>query len=377
MKKIMNNDIMKKLMTKKAIGIIGAIIVIIVGFNIVSKPSIKRSVDALPIIFTGYNGSGTMTVKDNSKAEKASYSLLKSIALVDAKKSGIDMSKVKEIIKNNPTDSNELKTRLIDVDSFSVSLNEAPKYQNFIDHLNKTSMDTGSDDLKNGDKVKFTVADSSTVPYFKAITKTYTVKGLKKTKVVSLSDKDFKIKTTGTNDYGDVDVTYNKKDIFESETADDGNRKQFANGDTITLTSKNIANKLNTQATKYTLAGDKVTLKISSFEDATMAISNLGDIIKRSNFDDDSDIADNAGLVAYISASSKSDLDSPTLDIFAKDKTGGYLNETYRDVTLKNGKLDINNHYPQFSTTNKDETPAKQMLSSSSDNKYVYKLVQK
>lgn len=350
-------DRVYKIMSKKIIGIFVVVLVItgaVVGINNINKPSIQQTVDALPITFTGYNGSGYMTFKKSSKAEKSSYNLLKSIALVDAKAADIDISKIKKIIKENPTNANELKTHLTSSDSYSVSLNESTKYQKFIDHLQKTNIDTGSRELKNGDKVKLTVQDTSDSPYFKKVTKTYTVRGLKKSNVVNLSLKNFTIKTTGTNGYGFVTIKYGTKQVFSSANSE----KNYINGDIVTLTSKVVTGALNTKSVKYKLNGDKVTFKISSFEDATMPISNLNDF----------------GDNAYISVPSKSDITSPTLEIFTKSDNGGYTTESYMNgVTLKDGKLEKGNYSPELNFSSL--SPEKEMATF--DNKYVYRLVQK
>lgn len=63
-------DRVYKIMSKKIIGIFVVVLVItgaVVGINNINKPSIQQTVDALPITFTGYNGSGYMTFKKVAK----------------------------------------------------------------------------------------------------------------------------------------------------------------------------------------------------------------------------------------------------------------------------------------------------------------------
>ena len=359
---------------KTILGIVVIVVVAVFGFNTLMTPSVKKTVDSMPVTFEGYNGSGTMTLKNDKDGKKSAYKLLKTIALVDAKESGIDVSKVKKIIKNNPTDVSELRNQLTNTDSYSVSLNESPKYEKFIDHLEKIDISTGSSDLKNGDKVKLTVSDSSDTPYFKKVSKTYTVKGLKKVKTVTLSAKDFTVKTKGTNGYGSVSINYGKHIVASSTNENSGQKKQYVNGDSFTLTSKKVANALNKDSTKYKLSSNKISFKVSGFEDPIIAVSNLSDLANN----------DDTVVSAYISADTKKDITSgsPNLTVFTKnDMNSGakYGITEYRyGVSVKNGKVDKGNTFPDYYST--DETPESYMSPTDEDSTpslYTYKLVQK
>ena len=191
------------------------ILIVVVLVVVLRRPSIQSSLDKTTVEFTGYNGSGRASIVTKSKSEQENnFNLIKAIALTEAKSADIDSDTVINILNANKdhklSDLSLSNSGLTDPDNYSgISANDAPKYQQFIDHIENTNIDfDGLNSIKNGDRVKLLIEDRSNVSFLKKkyVSKEFKVTGLKNSKKTTLSSKDFTVKTSGTNGYGNVSI---------------------------------------------------------------------------------------------------------------------------------------------------------------------------
>lgn len=367
-----------KSLSTKSKTVIVTVIVVIIGYFVVTtitKPTPKKALDSLSISFSGYNGSGYATYNHSKTDDQKAYNAFKDIAMIEAKKAQIDTKTVEQIIKSTATYS-ELVNKLTSSDTFSnvaTSPADVIKYSNFQNHMEKTTFKwENSSSLSNGKKITLTLQDDSSVPYFDKVSKTYTAKGLKQPKTITLSEKDFSIKSDGTNGYASIIVKYGKTTLFDSSSYSySAKNKRYKNGDTITIKSSKISNELDTEAKKFTINGKNINFKVSGLPDATLKITNLNDIVKKVNESDDLTF-DSAYLM-----SDNSKLSSPELILYFKDnKDNEYHYYTNSNIgNVKDNKISTDSlFFPIYETTK--NSPETDILSFNSSYSYVYKLIQ-
>lgn len=257
------------------------ILIVVVLVVVLRRPSIQSSLDKTTVEFTGYNGSGRASIVTKSKSEQENaFNLIKAIALTEAKSANIDSDKVINILNATKDHNLSSLSGLTDSDNYSgISANDAPKYQQFIDHMENTQIYfDGLNSIKNGDRVKLVIEDRSNVSFLKKkyVSKEFKVTGLKNSKKTTLSSKDFTVKTSGTNGYGNVSIKYGNVSIFNDK---DNVTRKFSNGDTISIKRSKISKKLNSDDHKYTTNTSKITFKINGLPNSKIHLSGLDSIL--------------------------------------------------------------------------------------------------
>lgn len=223
--------------------------------------------------FNGYNQHGSAELKSASK-----LAVLKEVALYEGKKAKVS-TKTMETFVDNATSVDDLESNT-GFSQISAAADETEKIQNYLTHINETVINGDSaDGLKNGQKITLKLTDQSGEPYFKTISKTFKVKGLKKqTKITTFKKSDFKGQLSGTNHHGTIQIMYTAhgRNINVTEAFTKKN-KNFNNGDKISASTTALADALN-DGGQYLYVGQKnqkIKLTVSGLQSDTVQISNL------------------------------------------------------------------------------------------------------
>ena len=200
----------KKIPTQLLIAIVGILVVAVGIFGFVKTRPVDVTKD-IKVTFSGYDGYG--------HASYNSEKVYQVIAEKMAVKAGFSKAESHQLISMN-----SLSNYLTNVKYRS----KATKLMKWTEGL-KITFDAGSN-LKNGDKVIFKIKPEKGTP-LKAVDKTYTVKGLKKTKKVSASSlTKGKITFSGYNGNGSVKYDDNKFEIISDDvsgTLSNGDELEF------------------------------------------------------------------------------------------------------------------------------------------------------
>jgi len=326
---------------KKKIIVIAAVVVVgAIGLNAAFQPSVSRDFKAMPVKFSGYNGSGYIDSADTKETEKKGVKLAMAVAKVEAKKAGVDFAKIQK-----PRDDDKTYTQAMDTMGDATDRldllgdSDIEKYGEFFDHMEATKIDTGrnSSNLKNGDKVKLTLSDTSTKPYFKSVSVTKKVTGLKKASNVTLSEKDFKVKSEGIDGSGTFSLTFKGHDVYDSSK-----KTKLSNGDSVTVKSKSI-DLPNVAGKKYKVGNLK--FKISGLLSKTVDITNLSTIDERVRIDKLGDKYKNFKLVKAALGRSSGNT-GLALTYYGKenddDTASKYFTATYYSgVKIKAGEIKV------------------------------------
>ncbi|MGO2743435.1 MAG: hypothetical protein ACTIAM_07385 [Pseudolactococcus laudensis] len=200
----------KKVPTKLIVAIVAVLVVAAGIFGFVKTRPVDVTKD-IKVTFSGYDGYGTATYNSDKVHQIITEKL--------AAKAGFSKAESHQLISMNSLSGNLTNTKY---------RAKATKLMDWISDLSIT-FDAGSN-LKNGDKVTFKIKPGKGTP-LKAVDKTYTVKGLKKTKKVSASSlTKGKITFSGYNGNGSVKYDDNKFEIISNDksgTLSNGDELEF------------------------------------------------------------------------------------------------------------------------------------------------------
>ncbi|WP_334116881.1 hypothetical protein [Ligilactobacillus sp.] len=183
----------------------------------------KKSVlEGVKVTFKGYDGHGYM--------EGDSKKITSNMIDIMAKKAKLDdylTEKLKDVVETNAADYD------LEKDATSDERDSLVKVERWMKEIKIRS--SNKENLKNGDKVRITIKTGDKDNPVKEETKTYTVKGLKKTKKVSAKDiaKNLDVQAYGYNGKGLIAITSKKyKGSVSFHIKHNGSLK---NGDKVTI----------------------------------------------------------------------------------------------------------------------------------------------
>lgn len=183
----------------------------------------KKSVlEGVKVTFKGYDGHGYM--------EGDSKKITSNMIDIMAKKAKLDdylTEKLKDVVETNAADYD------LEKDATSDERDSLVKVERWMKEIKIRS--SKKENLKNGDKVRITIKTGDKDNPVKEETKTYTVKGLKKTKKVSAKDiaKNLDVQAYGYNGKGLIAITSRKyKGSVSFHIKHNGSLK---NGDKVTI----------------------------------------------------------------------------------------------------------------------------------------------
>ena len=183
----------------------------------------KKSVlEGVKVTFKGYDGHGYM--------EGDSKKITSNMIDIMAKKAKLDdylKEKLKDVVETNAADYD------LEKDATSDERDSLVKVERWRKEIKIRS--SNKENLKNGDRVRITIKTGDKDNPVKEETKTYTVKGLKKTKKVSAKDiaKNLDVQAYGYNGKGLIAITSKKyKGSVSFHIKHNGSLK---NGDKVTI----------------------------------------------------------------------------------------------------------------------------------------------
>lgn len=182
----------------------------------------KSALEDVKVTFKGYDGHGYM--------EGDSKKITSNMIDIMAKKAKLDdylTEKLKDVVETDAADYD------LEKDATSDERDSLVKVERWMKEIKIRSSKKGN--LKNGDKVRITIKTGDKDNPVKEETKTYTVKGLKKTKKVSAKDiaKNLDVQAYGYNGKGLIAITSKKyKGSVSFHIKNNGSLK---NGDKVTI----------------------------------------------------------------------------------------------------------------------------------------------
>ncbi|MBS4750659.1 hypothetical protein KG091_06175 [Carnobacteriaceae bacterium zg-ZUI78] len=257
------NNIVEKIKTyvmsnKKKVGIISGIVIVclIIMTTVLSGP-ISVINDVKPE-FSGYDGSGTLSYNEKEIRQKVEAAVLKkygaSQADIDNTLQG-DITKVLSNIFSNGKKYLEIQSVLSSI-----------SYK-----FDKTK------ELKNGDKVMFTISATDKNAPIRPEKKEFVVSGLKDVQKVSAEDvvKDSKINVTGYNGFGSLEYNQDKVTLVSSKN------KSFSNGDKLTFKINDYyITGMKKEGKVVTNGTDETTVTVEGLKEVT-DITNLNTLIDK------------------------------------------------------------------------------------------------
>ncbi|GKQ42216.1 hypothetical protein RD055328_01390 [Companilactobacillus sp. RD055328] len=233
-----------------------AVLVIIFGFLFWNSHRKYDVSDQINVSFSGYNGRGTAHF-DGTASHKKIFELV-------GKREGLKQEDIDRIIAND-----------MEYDDMIDIYAKAAKTE---DLTNMVSVDLSKDDnLSNGDKIKLKVVVPSKEIPIKEVTKTLTVKGLKKVKTVDVKDikSNLKIKFEGVSGLGKIRVNSNKYKDMVLNVKKNGKLK---NNDKVKIViSKQDIEDMESNGKKFEGSRSFETT-VSGLQDVN-EISNIEDVI--------------------------------------------------------------------------------------------------
>ncbi|TLQ04065.1 hypothetical protein FEZ51_06465 [Pediococcus stilesii] len=244
---------------KKAIIAVAALLVVGFGAKFALDAHNNNIVNRVSMKFTGYEGHGS--------AELSNYeSVAKYMATVALKKEGVKKDSIKNILSSN-------------FDTSALSAEDQVAVKSAQSDITSTRLDFKgkSTNLKNGDKVTIQFKNYNSEMPFKNGTKTFTVKGLKKTNKVSAKEifDKLNVKAIGINGKGQIALSSKKSALIDSKISIKNNGS-LSNGDTVSIKLPDSAFKDSTGKNEYT-GSHTFDYKVSGLID-NKAISNIDDI---------------------------------------------------------------------------------------------------
>lgn len=260
---------------RKLLSIVTSIlIVLIIIFSfLATRPT--NLISTADITFSGYDGNGTLKYKNDvldRKIKEISYKAAK-ISEKDAKVLLSDNTSAIDILETDP--AFEQKEKLADSYNSAVDVD-----------FNKES------NLSNGDKVTMAVTVDSTDIPIKSTKKTFTVKGLKKSSKITISDiiKNVSFNFSGYNGFGSI---HEKSAKYGSNILSmPVNKYNLSNGDTVKVKiNPDYIDSLGGKGKIFTGSHSKEVAvtglkSLSSIENLNEALIQVDALAKTANKDD-------------------------------------------------------------------------------------------
>lgn len=198
------------------------VLMALVTVSLVACSQKKSALEDVKVTFKGYDGHGYM--------EGDSKKITSNMIDIMAKKAKLDdylTEKLKDVVETDAADYD------LEKDATSDERDSLVKVERWMKEIKIRS--SKKENLKNGDKVRITIKTGDKDNPVKEETKTYTVKGLKKTKKVTAKDiaKDLNVQAHGYNGKGLIAITSKKyKGSVSFHIKNNGSLK---NGDKVTI----------------------------------------------------------------------------------------------------------------------------------------------
>lgn len=198
------------------------VLMALVTVSLVACSQKKSALEDVKVTFKGYDGHGYM--------EGDSKKITSNMIDIMAKKAELDdylTEKLKDVVETDAADYD------LEKDATSDERDSLVKVERWMKEIKIRS--SKKENLKNGDKVRITIKTGDKDNPVKEETKTYTVKGLKKTKKVSAKDiaKNLDVQAYGYNGKGLIAITSKKyKGSVSFHIKNNGSLK---NGDKVTI----------------------------------------------------------------------------------------------------------------------------------------------
>lgn len=175
------------------------VLMALVTVSLVACSQKKSALEDVKVTFKGYDGHGYM--------EGDSKKITSNMIDIMAKKAKLDdylTEKLKDVVETDAADYD------LEKDATSYERDSLVKVERWMKEIKIRS--SKKENLKNGDKVRITIKTGDKDNPVKEETKTYTVKGLKKTKKVTAKDiaKDLNVQAYGYNGKGLIAITSKK-----------------------------------------------------------------------------------------------------------------------------------------------------------------------
>lgn len=175
------------------------VLMALVTVSLVACSQKKSALEDVKVTFKGYDGHGYM--------EGDSKKITSNMIDIMAKKAKLDdylTEKLKDVVETDAADYD------LEKDATSDERDSLVKVERWMKEIKIRS--SKKENLKNGDKVRITIKTGDKDNPVKEETKTYTVKGLKKTKKVSAKDiaKNLDVQAYGYNGKGLIAITSKK-----------------------------------------------------------------------------------------------------------------------------------------------------------------------
>lgn len=198
------------------------VLMALVTVSLVACSQKKSALEDVKVTFKGYDGHGYM--------EGDSKKITSNMIDIMAKKAKLDdylTEKLKDVVETDAADYD------LEKDATSDERDSLVKVERWMKEIKIRS--SKKENLKNGDKVRITIKTGDKDNPVKEETKTYTVKGLKKTKKVSAKDiaKNLDVQAYGYNGKGLIAIT--SKKYKGSVSFHIKNNDSLKNGDKVTI----------------------------------------------------------------------------------------------------------------------------------------------
>lgn len=198
------------------------VLMALVTVSLVACSQKKSALEDVKVTFKGYDGHGYM--------EGDSKKITSNMIDIMAKKAKLDdylTEKLKDVVETDAADYD------LEKDATSDERDSLVKVERWMKEIKIRS--SKKENLKNGDKVRITIKTGDKDNPVKEETKTYTVKGLKKTKKVSAKDiaKNLDVQAYGYNGKGLIAITSKK---YKGEVMFHIKKNgSLSNGDKVTI----------------------------------------------------------------------------------------------------------------------------------------------
>lgn len=198
------------------------VLMALVTVSLVACSQKKSALEDVKVTFKGYDGHGYM--------EGDSKKITSNMIDIMAKKAKLDdylTEKLKDVVETDAADYD------LEKDATSDERDSLVKVERWMKEIKIRS--SKKENLKNGDKVRITIKTGDKDNPVKEETKTYTVKGLKKTKKVTAKDiaKDLNVQAYGYNGKGLIAITSKK---YKGEVMFHIKKNgSLSNGDKVTI----------------------------------------------------------------------------------------------------------------------------------------------
>lgn len=252
---------------KKVLGILTVVVVSIIAVFAYrfyqSQP--KSVLSNLQVDFTGFDGYGELSYDYEELNQEIETIVYQSVGF--SKEQVEDLLNRDDFIYGEISDDKELSKKLRKASSFI----SGTSYE-----FDKTS------GLSNGDTITLTIKSSSSKSPIKKETKTFKVKGLEKTELVSTKKllEDYPVEFVGFNGYGKIKLPVD--DSYDSVVFSiPDEMKNYENGDKVVLTvSDFLISELKNEGKK--LESDEIELEVTGLKEIS-EISNATEALAKND----------------------------------------------------------------------------------------------